>query len=801
MGVFLSKTYTVDENNLYEFLNKLMRGIFSKIDFVDLFSMMDADKCNDYIIFGEKSIQKIFIKMNLRLGRDDDDKIYIRKASTLRDKLGQEDVHKIACKDVAKFIAQILRLIATIVFMLKIRETDEAPLENSGRSATGEISNKPRSILSYFGVGGEFNFKKPDNTKLNVRGNTPKDVFLKYFKVNPDKTVYLEQPPTNISSLITLAPELLKLNSCRVADVAALGSPLGGTPQPPPAIDLGAAPEGFTIALSTYLNDNQSYICASVLNNPEEEENPSKYVMTYKFNLNKQNQYAFRFNVVFSTDDTRNLLVMDNFEWVENATPPDATDLRSRKSTQILCAVAPGTTNLFVTNGRGDTKRVETYIYDKCKEIEGESWNNPDEDRASKYLIQWRYLLPERGSERYVPLRGTNEIVFDEESRETPKAVVLYKKSVQVSNRLRDITFACEISIDNKGVQSDGQFLYSLTIQNIQMETAIQGINFEPISELEPRNFRTRNKGVPPTDTESNTVPQFLKQVLSKNIVRSGASGRTYRYLRPQEGERMYKIPEDRTKQDDLGTLQRRMLSVDTLPACSARARELLTKIGDNRYLSSVCNAKFKYRVNGSLPKTREITGSYGIDALRSLFKFVDESAPNLNKSAEWEQFKKNMEKVGGYELRAGCDSKFGDGMELPLDVAGDVRGVVQELVAMEKEKVSTLLDLLFQIISKPALDQHREVKLDERLFEEGMPRVLEITQNVIEATKNYYIRCDTAYEKGLKRILGSSGSKVPERGVATKAGPRRREEEENDEAYEANNESDKKLEIRPENI
>jgi hypothetical protein len=799
MGVFLSKTYNIDESNLYDFINKLMRGIFSKIDFVDLFSMMDADKCNDYIIFGEKSIQKIFIKMNLKLGRDDDDKIFIRKASTLRDKLGQEDVHKIACKDVAKFIAQVLRLIATIVFMLKIRESDEAPLENSGRSATGEISKESRSILSYFGVGGEFNFKKPDNTKLKVRGNNAKDVFLKYFKVNPDKTVYLEHTQTNISSLITLVPERLKLNGCRVADAAdaaALGSPLVGAPQPPPAIDLGAA--GETIPLLQYLNDNRSYICADV-SNEDDDDNSSKYVMTYKFNLDKQNQYAFSFSVVFSTENLRSLLVMNNFEWVETATPPDATDLRSRKPTTMQCAVAPGTSNLVVINGRGETKSIQTYIYDKCKEIERESWNNPEEDTASKYLIQWRYLLPERGSERYVPLRGTNEIIFDEETRETPKGVVLYKKSVQVSNRLRDITFACEISIDNKGLQSDGQFLYSLTVHNIQMETAIQGINFEPISELDPRNFRTRNKSVPPTDTESNTVPQFLKQVLSKNIARSGASGRTYRYLRPQEGERMYKIPEDKTRQDDLGILQRRMLSVDTLPACSARARELLTKIGDNRYLSSVCNAKFKYRVNGSLPKTREITGSYGIDALRSLFKFVDESAPNLNKSAEWEQFKKNMERVGGYELRARCDSKFADGMELPLDVANDVRGVVQELVAMEKQKISTMLNLLFQIISKPALDQNREVKLDERLFEEGMPRVLEITQNVIEAAKNYYIQCDTVYERGLKRILASEGSKVPERRGPAKGGPKREEEENDDEANA--NDLRGRLNLQPENV
>lgn len=796
MGVFFAKEYKIDENNLHDFINKLMRGVFSKIDFVDLFSMMDPEKCKDYIIFGEKSIQKIFIKMNLRLGRDDEDKIFIRKASTLREKLGQEDVHKLACRDVAKFIAQILRLIATIIFMLKISKTAEEPLENVGASATGQIfAERDSGILGRLsGIfssskrgqsGGAIDFTKRDTTHLRVNGNTPKDVFLKYFKFNQG-TVYLENTQPNISSLITLQSESLKLNGCNptVAGPPTPGSP---APIPPPRLALGQAaepPAGDTIQLTQYLRDNRSYTCAGVLN----DDDSSKYVITYKFNLHKETKYAFTFDIVFTTDERGDILEMNNFEWDENARPQDASDLRSRKPSMIRCVITDATTNLLVVNGRGETKKVQTYIYDKCKEIESESWNNPDEDRASKYLILWRYLLPERGSERYVPLRGMNELLFDEETRDTPKGMILYKKPVQVANRTRDITFACEFSIENKGLQSDGQYLYSLTVHNIEMATIIQGINFDPISELEPRNFISRNKGIAPTDTESNTVLQYLKQVLSKNIVRTGATGRTYRYVRPKEGERMYKIPDDKSKQDDLGALQKRMLSFDTLPACSARARELLTKIGDNRYLSSVCNAKFRHRVNGSLPKTKEITGSYGIDALRSLFRFI-EDVPNVNATKEWEEFKQNMQEVGGYDLRAKCDKKFEDGMELPLDVANDVRGVVGELVAMEQAKVSTMLDLLFQIISRPALDEDGEIKLDERLFEEGMPRVIEITREVIEAAKNYYIRCDTTYNKALRRILDSQGAKVPEN--PRKGGPQRPATENDDEGYETNNNRD----------
>ena len=738
--------------------------------------------------------------MNLRLGRDDEDKIYIRKASTLREKLGQEDVHKLACRDVAKFIAQILRLIATIIFMLKISKTVEEPLENMGASATGQIfAERDSGILGRLsGVfsssktgqsGGAIDFTKRDTTLLRVNGNTPKDVFLKYFKFNQGM-VYLENTQTNISSLITLQPEFLKLNGCNVT-AGAPGTP-GGLVAPSPlpfargpgTPGLPGIPAGDTIPLTQYLNENRSYTCAEVLNNPD-DDNSSKYVIRYIFNKHKETKYAFTFHIVFTTDERGDVLVMNNFEWDENARPQDASDLRSRKPSTIRCVISE--TNLLVMNGRGEPKKVQIYIYDKCKEIESESWNNPDEDRASKYLILWRYLLPERGSERYVPLRGMNELLFDEETRDTPKGMVLYKKPVQVANRTRDITFACEFSIENKGLQSDGQYLYSLTVHNIEMATTIQGINFDPISELEPRNFISRNKGIAPTDKESNTVLQYLKQVLSKNIVRTGATGRTYRYVRPQEGERMYKIPEERSRQDDLGALQKRMLSFETLPACSARARELLTKIGDNRYLSSVCNAKFRYRVNGSLPKTKEITGSHGIDALRSLFKFIGENVPNVNATKEWEEFKQNMQEMGGYDLRAKCDKRFEDGMELPIGVANDVRGVVGELVAMEQAKISTMLDLLFQIISRPALDEDGEIKLDERLFEEGMPRVIEITREVIEAAKNYYIRCDTTYNKALRRILDSNESKKPEN--PPKRGTQRPATENDDEeGYETNN-------------
>ena len=800
MGIFFAKEYKIDENNLYDFINKLMRGVFSKIDFVDLFSMMDPEQCKDYIIFGEKNIQKIFIKMNLRLGRDNEDKIYIRKASTLREKLGQEDVHKLACRDVAKFIAQILRLIATIIFMLKISKPVKEPLENIGASATGQIFAERDSgifgrlsdVFSSFPLkkgqsGGAYNFKIDSRKNLTVTGITPQDLFLKYFILNKG-TVQLEKTQTNNSSLITLQQDQLRLNGC-VTGTALPPTPAPPTPAPASPGSPFAPPRlllvGKVMSLSEILSSEQPpYTCSGVLNNPN-EENPNKYVMRYKFNLDKQTKYAFSFDTVFITEGTNTRLVMDNFEWEENATPQDASDLRRQNAIVIRCMVNTEKSKLVVFDGRGITKDVHIYIYDKCKEIESESWNNPDEDRASKYLILWRYLLPEQSSEPYVVINATNELLFEEASRNRPKGTVLYKKPVQLSNRSRrDITFACDFSIENKGLQSDGQYLYSLTVHNIRMETIIQGINFDPISELEPRNFTTRTRSNPPTDTQSNTVPQYLKQVLSKNIVRTGATGHTYRYVRDKVGERMYRIPETT---GDLGKLQSQMLSFDTLPACSARARELLTKIGDNRYLSSVCNTKFRHRVNGSLPKTKEITGSYGIDALHSLFKFIDDNVPNVNSTKEWEEFKQNMQKVGGYDLRAKCDKKFGDGMELPLDVASDVRGVVEELVAMEQAKVSSMLDLLFQIISRPALDEGGEIKLNERLFEEGMPRVIVITGEVIEAAKNYYILCDTTYNKALRRILDSQGAKVPEN--PSKGGPRRAATEENEEdPDEANN-------------
>ena len=202
MGGFFVKPYSVNENNIQDFINGVLKGLFTSIDFVDLFSMMNPEECKNYIIFGENVMNRLFIKMNLRFGKSDNDTLYIRKASSLRNDIEQDTIHKKACTDISKFMAQILRLIATIIFMLKV---PKERTHNIYTNATNRIrhTRPPQPFWRGLFSGGGFNIKTGTNTNLTVEGTNAKDIFLSKFKMG-ERHLYLDKEQSNISSVITL---------------------------------------------------------------------------------------------------------------------------------------------------------------------------------------------------------------------------------------------------------------------------------------------------------------------------------------------------------------------------------------------------------------------------------------------------------------------------------------------------------------------------------------------------------------------------------------------------------------------
>uniref|UniRef100_A0A6C0K8L3 Uncharacterized protein n=1 Tax=viral metagenome TaxID=1070528 RepID=A0A6C0K8L3_9ZZZZ len=579
MGGFFVKPYSVNENNIQDFINRVLKGLFTSIDFVDLFSMMNPEECKNYIIFGENIMNRLFIKMNLRFGKSDNDTLYIRKASSLRNDIEQDTIHKKACTDISKFMAQILRLIATIIFMLKVPKKE--PIIYTQNATSRILHTRPPQPPFWRGLfSGGFNIKTGTNTNLTVEGSNAKDIFLSKFKMG-EGHLYLDKEQSNISSVITLYTDKLKLFNCRENSVEN-------------SVENSGENSGEKL-LSVILSEQKKYICREVL-----QDKNNNFCMKYTFNLNKGIPYAFIFTVNFQMNDT---LTIKNFQW--ESKPPNVTDVISERSINVGFTKGD---NALIVKYNGKDESFEKFLYKICKNI----WNK----------------------------RGNTE--------------------------------------------------------------------------------------------------------------------RPYQYMRSHPEDRIFKIP-----QNELGILQRRMF-MDTLPACSARARELLTQIENNKYISSVCDPNFKFRTDGSLHKTKELTGSYGIDALRSLFMFIeaiDKSAPNLESSEDWQDFKREMDQNNSQELKAKCEDTFKTFIELDESIVNNVREVVDKLYSVEREKITSMVELLFKIISREALEQKGEIKLDERLFSEGMPRLMEITREVIVVSKNYYISCDKISNMGLEIILKSKHS------------------------------------------
>jgi hypothetical protein len=215
---------------------------------------------------------------------------------------------------------------------------------------------------------------------------------------------------------------------------------------------------------------------------------------------------------------------------------------------------------------------------------------------------------------------------------------------------------------------------------------------------------------------------------------------------------------------------------------CTARALQLLSVAairGDmsKEAFSSVCNMRFPYVQDGSLPKPgSSVTSEVGLLALAKLF--VDDivaGAPRITEAAQWRTFSSRLrsffERYETIEKELPAPEKLADITDLKMPYC---RGNESGRILLTPQMARALRAKALALISREGTHLRNVMRLMFKLFDESKIRTgsLEIHPNVMaggleyvnklakesrEVLIEYYGDCEKTYKEGLFLLYDAS--------------------------------------------
>jgi hypothetical protein len=862
MGGLFSKGSTPD--NTDDMMNYLLKGIFSNIDLLDMYAMTDSKKCQEYIIFGQKALEQIFVKMNIFPMRDQKGFIYFRKMTTLQRELLKSDEHLANCKEIATFFATILRIFGAVYFTLKWTDIPLQKVSGELQAPTGQLFQK-RSLLQRMGnllsskgqEGGGWmklnqllhRWPSAEPNAMLANFITDKFVFdddnlssgviiLKAVDsaamitiVQTDSIFCQKRPtrrpvvgfrnaaPSSPTSAVVVPPTPAPAGQVRMAaaQAAAAAAATGNPPRPPPPLTglSPAAPAAAPVAAPAAAPDAAPPVALKDIIAGYTPATVKEYFIDLRventfvilnYTFGGRENYSISFSLKSEQCQTlrnsRNTTCfkLENFRWGQRS-PPQRKDFGNKSLTFTMDTAAYNSGQYISQTDSGTAINLVEHIFTDLSKLIGEYYINPN-ILTSNYLVYWRYINP-NASEKVTYLQNTNprNLLFVENTRNSDFATIIYKKdNVKVPNRRDPISILiyCDVSISRKDPDNpaDQKWYYLVSIENMYADpnsrTDYQGI-FIPISGPIRYEFRATTGMEPPISVKHDwDIPKFIRRCVEQQI-RKDISVGDVAYRRATGTGQYYTLPiVDPSHPFDLGKLQRIMRpDISPFPACTALAAELLQKLEGDRFSTAVCNPKFRARQNGSLPKVgKDITTSKSIHAFSALFlDTTHDSLPKVVETEEWKEFEKSMKEVSADTLLKRC--KTDKSVQISGSLAGQIEGVVNNLLAYQDEYKNRAYDILWDIFDQNSAIQRKGFLLNESLYSGGMEYLLTVKNKCISLLREYYYNCDKIYYEGVKLFIENQGK--PKEIQTQNAIVNPNKNEENDDELEENTEDNNK--------
>jgi hypothetical protein len=811
-------------------LNYLTKGIFTNINIMDMFAMMDEKKCAEYIIFGEKVLDKFFEKMRLTPTLDNNGFIYFKKMSTLSKEILKTEEHRKLCKEISHFFADIIRCFAAIYITILWSTVEvnkiagELP-DLDRASGKGTIFKRDTGLIEgirgFFQKGGaeislsNFNsiITKPRGTAGFLGG------FIKGYR---EYTSSVDETNTNYATFNKasgLDTEILTVNTNDIKCMrnAQSSSPVPGSASPVSGFLASpgpVAPPSIIVNVKTLkevLDEKTKATTYHIIYPNNEPIN-----MTYNFTSDKIS-YEFSFKLVLNTADTSDdsdivdtqrkcTFTLKNFEWIKQ--PPNVVgNIENLNEKSFNTRLNGNKVTVYV--GEREQNTAYSHMFSLCKRIASEFWINPNIN-TYVYLMKWKYIQESTGNGLILmDNTGSRDLYFDESTRNDASVRIIYvKRNVKIPGRREPDTIQidCYLSINRLSSKSTNEKMYTVGIERMSA-TSQSGINIEgifaPLAEPINRQFKALTDSQQPTMTTTGyDIPKFIRTYADRQLKLNALESDLTSYRRAP-GTDYYKIPTINPNNPyDLGVVQTMMRPDRTpFPACKALAAELYQSLGNNNYSTAVCNPNFRARLKGSLPTSEDIKSSKGIRALSALFlETTKESAGKLTLNKEWAEFEKQMKEMSPEKLKAQCKNKETLAMD-PL-LANQIQGIVQQLEERHENHMNQAFELLWELFDRDDALDKKGFRLNERLYSGGMEHLKSIKARCVKLLTDYYLDCSRISLAGFNLILNKQGNPIKDSARPEVMARNDKEEEDdninnNDDGGEGNNDSKENKRLR----
>jgi hypothetical protein len=691
-------------------LNYILRGIFNKIDIVDMIALSDPEKCPNYIIFGAKALEDLFLKMNLRATTGPDGIVYFRKISTYQQGFtgDLQREHQQNCREISKFFSEIFRIFGGLALsIINMNTPIHKLIENrKARGVSGTEFAKTGDVFA--GVSGRMSGGANLNIKLDPTQPIGRILSNENYFVNSgDNRIRLKMDRSSEDGEVWI-----NVDDIEYEDVA--GAAIKRIVQP------------VLVNYSFRANNVEGRItCEMVV-----EENPVRLVLR---------KFAWLGKPIPGSNDPTKL-------------PPKISNIEVR-GPHFGCNI----------EGRAHSFRacLLSHFIKTQEEIA------PEIVTTASYLENWGYIYKNQYPSGFTQLRGTRNLYLDESTRTTQTALVLYQPELKLSEtKTKTIKLLCVVNI--KKIPAAGEIRYSVEVSRVILKESSRDIQ-ERFVALDQTKSTT--KFTAPTESSSPTTPDGLsvtdfivriaKSTLNPNYrLGSGSAG-----YKEDKRHGMILLPKTSDGDDDLRKLQKILIDESTMPSCSAYARLLLDNFKTNP-TSHVCNRTFRQQL-GVPEDNQSVKTSAGVYQLWFLVSgAVDDSgAKHIATNPTWTEFKNRMKELEIYsgEMSESPACKTDGDISVSRPLATKLRDTIRQLLRKQEDHLRSAFEIIWLLFDRNLALKREGFKINAALYRGGSRRLEEIRLMCVKLLAEYYVGCQDIYNGAVREILDST-SEVTEK-------------------------------------
>jgi hypothetical protein len=740
-------------------LNVILKQMFSRADLVDLYSLADPQRCSKYVVVAAKALDKLFLSINLEPRKGPDGKIYFQKLEGIQkaNPMGAEQQH--TCKMLAFFFIRIFRIYAALT--LSILDSDlpasdptTTELRNMPQRRGLVVINPPHlpgfkqknTAGSWFGRGGEL-----------VQGAFP----VAPGQPGGSGDYFLD--PGRAGTYVILNKYLL-------------------IPSANPALsrsDMRFQDFDMTIPQDSLYDLNPARMVKDFTNGPMNGRPRPSIFYSFK---NGEIYSGLAAELMLSRDRDGNMdVTLENIRF----TTGDKRDAR-RTITEKLLNQRPGDETPKSRSGK--------YLPGLMQELFIKAAEQIDPPKFSLVDFFKKFNMIDSLDGRVAIKQTTITIDNPGGMRAQTRIPIRYKGKFKLEKE-REISVEIEVEIfGSKKEKIVGRPQeYSISFDMTTMETEPAGLlaMLERKRERNSHFFTGDSDTSTPLDSKGRTVPQYFQNVFD-NLLKDVTDGQSTGGLSyDREGRPKPYNSEEVPEEYRVKKIWDALVKDPPVKAhCVARAVQLLNVAAINdpstgEAYSSVCDVKFPYIGNGSLPKPAEsVLTSDGINALAMLF--VDQLAgdnfvPRITQTPKFKEFRERLKtSFHRYEtveqMRASLRDETNldfkkiketqmpfceNNQEMKLKLKGiliqRLRVKALDLMRQQHVHIARVMQVMFRLFNEKAI-RAGNFEINDNILANGMEALNRLAEEARDLLIDYYSGCEKTYKEGLYDIYNQGG-------------------------------------------